>query len=59
MKPFTYILMVLLQRADDALRLERLKARPRPELLVGLSLRKARLASRLRRSLNPAVAAWS
>ena len=52
MKPFIYTLMVLLQRADEALRLERLKSRPRRDSLMRLALRKARLSSRLRRSLS-------
>ncbi len=59
MKPFTYTLMVLLQRADEALRLERLKSRPRKDLLMQLALRKARLSSRLRRSLTMTTPAWS
>ncbi len=59
MKPFTYTLLELLQRADEALRLERLKSQPRKDSLMQLALRKARLSSRLRRSLSMSTPAWS
>jgi hypothetical protein len=51
MNPFTFALMLLAQRADEALRLERLRAQPDPLRLVGLQRRKHRLRLRLRRAL--------
>jgi hypothetical protein len=57
MKPFTFALMLLAQRVDEALRLERQRARPNQYLLTFLRLRKRRLSSRLSRSLEPAALA--
>ena len=52
MNPFTFAAMLLLQRADDALKLEQLRSRPDPYLLTLLERQKTRLRSRLRRSLG-------
>jgi hypothetical protein len=52
MNPVTYAAMVLLQRADEALRLERLRSRPDPFNLTLLERQKRRLRARLRRSLG-------
>ncbi|MCW2381400.1 MULTISPECIES: hypothetical protein [unclassified Sphingobium] len=51
MNIFTFNLMVLLQRVDDALSSERCKARPDGRLVARLRLRRDVLMSRLRRSL--------
>ena len=59
MKPFTFALMLLAQRVDEALRLERQRARPDLYLLTLLRRRKRRLSSRLNRSLEPAMLAGS
>jgi hypothetical protein len=53
MKPFAYALMLLAQRVDDALRLERLRSCPDPYLIVLLRRRKRQLGMRLRRTLVP------
>jgi hypothetical protein len=50
MNPFTFAAMLLLQRADEALRLERLRSWPNPHLLALLQRQKERLHARLRRS---------
>lgn len=52
MNSFTFAAMLLLQRADEALRLEWLRARPNPYNLTLLQRQKQRLRSRLRRSLG-------
>jgi hypothetical protein len=54
MQPFTFALMLLAQRADDALRLERLRSRPDSHRIALLRRRKRWLGSRVRRSLVPA-----
>jgi hypothetical protein len=54
MKPITFALLLLAQRTDAALRLERQRARPDSDLLTLLRLRKRRLGARLVRSLAPA-----
>lgn len=51
MKPFTFSMMLLLQRADEALRLERQKSAGNPRVLMLLRRRKDRLVQRLTRSL--------
>ncbi len=51
MKPITFALMLLAQRVDAALRLERQRARPNPDLLMNLHLRKRRLGARLIQSV--------
>lgn len=50
MKPFTFALMLLQQRADEALRLERQKARRNPAVLSLLQRKRGNLADRLKRS---------
>ena len=50
MRPFTFALMLLAQRVDEALRLERLRSQPNPFLLGLLQQHKLRLRWRLRRS---------
>lgn len=52
MKSFTFSLMLLQQRVDEALRLERHKAARDPLLLWQLGHRKRLIADRLRRSLD-------
>ena len=52
MKPFTFTLLLLVQRADEALRLERQRGRPDPYLLTLLRRRKRRIGARLARSLG-------
>jgi hypothetical protein len=59
MKPFTFALMLLLQRVDEATRLERLKARPDRSLLAELRGKRRALGTRLRRSLMVPRAAES
>ncbi len=59
MKPFTFASLLLLQRADDALKLETSRTLPRMDILTELRRRKSRLIERLRRSPYPAVAAGS
>ncbi len=59
MKPFTFASLLLLQRADNALKLETSRTLPRKDILAMLRRRKTRLIGRLRRSLYPAVAAGS
>lgn len=51
MKPITFALMLLAQRADEALRIERQRPRPNAHLLTLLRMRKRRLGARLARSL--------
>lgn len=55
MRPFTFNLMLLLQRVDEALRLERGKARPDRGAVTRLRRRKRLIGGRLRRSLRPAL----
>ena len=57
--PFTFNLMLLAQRVDEALRHERLRSRQDPFLLPLLRLRKRRLRARLRRSLASPMLAGS
>ena len=59
MTPFTFAVMLLTQRTDEALRLERQKTRPNTHLLTLLRRQKRRLGSRLSRSLAAAVPAGS
>ena len=57
MKPFTFSLMLLQQRADEGLRLERQKAARDPIVLALLRRRKRLITDRLKRSLvSPALA---
>lgn len=56
MRPFTFSVLHLLQKADDALRLERTKARANPLTLAVLAMRRRRLSARLARSLTPSMA---
>jgi hypothetical protein len=51
MRPFTFNLMLLLQRADEALGAERLKPRPDRYVLTMLRRKRRQLGARLRRSL--------
>jgi hypothetical protein len=51
MKPFTFALLLLAQRVDEALRLERLRPQPSLVALTGLQRRRRVLRSRLQRSL--------
>lgn len=55
MRPFTFNLMLLLQRVDEALRLERGKVRPDRRAVTRLRRRKRLIDGRLRRSLRPAL----
>jgi hypothetical protein len=50
MKPLTFVLLLLVQRVDDALDRERRRPKPNPLLLSLLRQRKRRLNARLRRS---------
>jgi hypothetical protein len=50
---FTFNLLLLLQRVDEAMRRERGKRAPDRALLVRLRQRRDRLGERLRRSLAP------
>ena len=50
MNPVKFAAMLLLQRVDAALRLERLKPRPDPYDIILLHRQKRRLCSRLRLS---------
>lgn len=59
MKPFTFAQMLLAQRVDEALRLERRRARPDLYLLTLLRRRKRLLSTRLSRSFEPAALAGS
>lgn len=52
MRYFTFNAMLLLQRVDDALRLERMKLRPDTTVVARLRRRKSRLAARLARPLG-------
>ncbi|MBO9698514.1 MAG: hypothetical protein J7499_20175 [Sphingopyxis sp.] len=52
MRPFTFALMLLAQRVDEALRAERTRARPNSYLVTLLRRRKRRLHARLNRSLG-------
>ena len=54
MKPIVFSIMQLLQRADDALRLERGRDRPDRLKLIWLKRRRRLLAARLRRSFGDA-----
>jgi hypothetical protein len=51
MKPFTFALLLLAQRVDEALTLERLRPKPSLVTLTGLQRRRQALRSRLQRSL--------
>ena len=51
MKPFTFAQLLLAQRVDEALRLERLRPQPSLVALTGLQRRRRVLRSRLQRSL--------
>ena len=53
MNPFTFSLLLMAQRVDDALQLERSRSRPDPYLGTFLRRRKRLLAKRLQRSLAP------
>ena len=57
MPSFTFALMLLLQRVDEALRAERRRPRPNTFLLALLRLRQRRLSARLNRSLGAAMLA--
>lgn len=52
MKLFTFSVLQQLQRADDALQLERGRVRPDRLKLLWLKRRRRQLAARLRRSLG-------
>jgi hypothetical protein len=56
-KPITFSILQLLQRADDALRLERARARPDRLKLIWLKRRRHQLAARLRRSFGASMLA--
>lgn len=56
MKPFTFALLLLAQRIDDALRAEQLRSRPNALALALLKLRKQRLSRRFSQSLLPLAA---
>ena len=57
MKPFTFLLMLLAQRVDDRLSMERLRATPDLRRIERLLQRKQRLNARLRQSM--ALPAWN
>lgn len=57
MKPFTFILLLLAQRVDDQLRMERLRSAPDPRRIERLLQRREQLNARLRRSI--ARPAWN
>ena len=59
MKPFKFALLLLLQQADDRLRLERLRQRPDPGRLGELRRKKRLIAARLRRAPAQPLAAGS
>jgi hypothetical protein len=52
MTPLTFAALLLLQRADEALRLQRLSSRPNPLRLALLQRQKRSLSERLQRSLG-------
>lgn len=52
MRYFTFNAMLLLQRVDDALHLERMKLRPDTTVVARLHRRKSQLAARLARPLG-------
>ena len=56
MKPITFALLLLAQRADETMRLERQQPRPNAYLLTLLRMRKRRLGARLARSLASVAA---
>jgi hypothetical protein len=57
MTPFTFALMLLAQRTDEALRAERLRTPTNSSLMARLQRRRRQLNARLRRSLlRPAPA---
>ncbi len=51
MRPFTFLSMLMQQRIDDALRLERTKSAHDPRRLALLRRRRAQLGRRLSRAL--------
>ncbi len=57
MKPFTFLLMLLAQRVDDRLHMERLRATPDLRRIERLLQRKQRLSARLRQSMT--LPAWN
>lgn len=57
MKPFTFILLLLAQRVDDQLRMERLRSAADPRRIERLLQRREQLHARLRRSI--ARPAWN
>lgn len=59
MKPFTFSVLLLLQRIDDALRIERQKAAGNPGILAALRRRKQRVVARLNRALPVSALAGS
>lgn len=59
MNPLTFALMLLLQRADEALRLERQRTVPDITAVSRLTRRRTQLARRLRRSRPAQALAWS
>jgi len=56
MKPFTFALMLTLQRVDDALRHERLKTKDNAPAVAHLRRRRMLIIERLKRSLAPRFA---
>jgi hypothetical protein len=56
MRPFTFSLMLLLQRADEALRAERQRSVRTTSRINLLLRRRSRLADRLRRSFPTPLA---
>lgn len=52
MKPFSFALLLLAQRVDGVLGMERRKLRPDPLTLTVLREKKRRIGLRLRRSLG-------
>lgn len=57
MKPFTFLLMLLAQRVDDRLHMERLRTTPDLRRIERLLQRKQRLSARLRQSMT--LPAWN
>jgi hypothetical protein len=59
MRPFTFLLLQLFQRADDALAREHARVRPDPLRVIRLKYQRNRLKQRLQRSLVAVPALFS
>ncbi len=56
MRPFTFLLMLLLQRIDDMLRHEARRSKRDPGRLARLRQRRRHVLARLKRSASPLLA---